>query len=420
MLPAMIEARLKRKDNVMRTESGTNLLATLLIGLMLEGNAIAADWPNFRGPTFDCKAPDTGINKDWKNKPPKQLWRVDMADNGFAGPCVVGGKLFINDYGNGVDFVRAIDVKTGKEIWQSDKLRGNAYASAGHSNSTPTYDDKRLYVLSREGQLLCSDAEKGTKIWMRDIKADFKGQAAWGYNASPVMDGKNVIVCPGGPDTGVVALNKETGADAWKGGGSDVTDCSTPTLAVLGGKKLLLVFASKALIGVNPDDGKIQWQAASKVVTTHIPSPAIAGGNVFASAGYGTPCVMLAPDGKVLWENKDMMPHMNTPVYDQGYLYGTSGQGESPGELVCLDAKTGAAAWKQTGFEAGGVVAVDGVLLAVVGKTGEVAMVKLNPKVYEELGRFTPVGGRSWTPPVIADGKLFIRNEKVLACFDLK
>ena len=395
----------------------------IVFALVLAAHAFAADWPHFRGPSGDNHAPDTGINKDWKAKPPKELWRVPMADNGFAGPCIVGDRLFINEHdGNagGRDFIRAIDVKTGKGLWQSDMFPSSNYHSSGHSNCTPTFDSNRLYATTRDGQLFCVDAEKGAKIWVRDIKTDFKGQATWGYNASPVIDGKSVIVCPGGPDAAVAAFNKETGADVWKGGGSDITDCSTPTLAVLGGRKLLLVFASKALMGVNPDDGKTQWEAASKVVTTHIPSPVIAGGNIFASAGYGTPCVMVAADGKVLWENKDMMPHMNTPVYHDGYLYGTSGQGDSPGELVCMDAKTGAVAWKQTGFEAGGVAAVDGVLIVIDGKTGVAAMVKLNPKACEELGRFTPLGGRSWTPPVIADGKLFVRNEKELACFDLK
>ncbi|HUS59021.1 MAG TPA: alcohol dehydrogenase, partial [Planctomycetota bacterium] len=109
-----------------------------------------------------------------------------------------------------------------------------------------------------------------------------------------------------------------------------------------------------------------------------------------------------------------------TPVYDKGYLYGTSGQSESTGDLVCVDAKTGAVIWKQPGFEAGGLVAVDGVLIVIDGKTGEAAMARINPKAYEELGRFKPVGGRSWTSPAIADGKLFVRNEKELACFNLK
>jgi outer membrane protein assembly factor BamB len=187
----------------------------------------------------------------------------------------------------------------------------------------------------------------------------------------------------------------------------------------LKGRRQLLVFAGKALLSLDPADGKTQWTAPSKVATTHIPSPVIAGGNVFACAGYGTPCVMLSPDGAALWENKDMMPHMNTPVYEDGYLYGTSGQGGEPGELVCMDAKTGAVAWKQAGFEAGGVVAVDGVLIAIVGKTGEAVMLRINPKAYEELGRVTPLGGRSWTPPAVAAGCLFVRNEKELVCVSL-
>jgi len=379
------------------------------------------DWPHFGGPNGDCSSPDTGINKDWKAKPPKEVWRVPMADGGFAGPCIVGDKLFINDHGNNCDYVRCLDVKTGKELWQSDKFPNSNYHSSGHSNSTPTFDGNKLYVMSRDGQLSCFDAEKGSIIWKHDLVAEFKGKPSpWLYNSSPVIDGNNVIVCPGGPDGCVAAFTKDKGELVWRGGRVDFADCSTPTLATLNGRRSLLVFGDQALMNLNPKDGKTQWEAESKVKTTHIPSPVIADGHVFASAGYGTPCVMVAADGKVLWENKNMMPHMNTPVYDKGYLYGTSGQSESTGDLVCVDAKTGAVIWKQPGFEAGGLVAVDGVLIVIDGKTGEAAMARINPKAYEELGRFKPVGGRSWTSPAIADGKLFVRNEKELACFDLK
>ena len=405
----------------MKIRQTTKVAAFVLLACMLQGSSLGADWPRFLGPTSDGKAPDTGINKDWKTKPPKELWRLPMADNGYAGPCIAGGKLYINDHGNGNDFVRAIDVKTGKEIWRSDRFPSDNYHSSGHSNSTPTFDNNKLYVLSRDGQLNCFDATKGTRIWMRDLKAELKGEpGAWLYNLSPVIDGNNVIVCPCGPAGCVAAFNKETGELVWRGGGNETSQCSTPTLAVLNGRKHLLVFGDRALISLNPDDGKTQWAAPSKVVTTHVPSPVIAGDNIFATAGYGTPCVMLSPDGKVLWENKELMAHMSTPVYVDGYLYGTSGQSDQTGELVCLNAATGAVAWKQPGFEAGGVVAVDGVLIAVDGKTGEVAMISLTPKEYEELGRFTPLGGRSWTRPAVSDGKLFIRNEKQLACFDLE
>jgi outer membrane protein assembly factor BamB len=392
----------------------------------LQTIALGADWPRFLGPTCDRKAPDKGINKDWKSRPPKQLWKVDMADGGYSGPCIVGERLYITDHewsgGNPPtpDVVRAIDLKTPKDVWRY-KWPGSNYSSSGHSNCTPTFDNNRLYVFSRhEGELHCIDAQKGTKVWMHSMKKEFAGKPVWGYDMSPVIDGDHVIVCPCGPEACVAAFNKVTGALVWKGGGPDVCDSSTPIIATLKGTRRLLVYADKALMSLDPASGKLQWKVEPSKVTTHIPSPVIAGEDIFATAGYGTLCMMVSAEGKKLWENDGMMAHMNTPVYADGHLYGTTGQGTTEGALVCLDAKTGKVAWKQPGFEAGGVVAVDEVLIAVAGKTGDVAMVRLTPKAYEELGRIRPLGGRSWTPPVVADGKLYVRNEKALVCLDLK
>jgi outer membrane protein assembly factor BamB len=383
--------------------------------------ASAADWPHFRGPDSNGIAPDKGINKDWKAKPPKQLWSVDMGDNGFAGPIVAAGKVFIIDHAGGDDVVRAIDLASGKEAWKftyADPGRDNY----GFAHSSPAFDNGKLYTLSRTGHLHCIDAAKGAKLWDSNLRVDYQGQTGnWEYAASPIVDGNKLIVCPGGKN-GVVALDKESGKEIWTGGGPDPAGYATPVIANISGKKQYIVFEGKALIGVDPDKGgppiwRCPWPTKYEV---NAASPIIVDdSSIFVTSGYDYGCGLIKVEGaqaKPLWKNTDLEAHFNTPVLINGFIYGI---GDHIG-LVCLEAKTGAAKWKQGLSEKGGIAAVDGILLAVNGQSGEVVMIEASPDAYKELGKYTPLGGQSWTAPVIADGKLIIRNTKKLACYDLK
>jgi len=392
--------------------------ALALLTWALHGSTVGADWPNWRGPAWDGKSPETGINKDWKTKPPKELWRIKMSDEGFAGPCIAGGKLFITDHdaaGN-QDLLRAIDANTGKDLWRYG-FPTVAAPNYGWSNATPAFDANRLYLLSRSGQLHCLDPEKGTRIWMRDLKADFKANSLFDFSSSPVIDGNNLIIATGGPNL-MVALNKETGADAWKSALENAANCCTPLVAALKGKRQCMVFTFDKLVSVDASTGQKLWELPA---TYYIPSPIVAGDNIFYGATGSAPfsCALVTPEGTKVWENQNIAPHLGTPIYADGYVYGTTGPKQSGG-LACIDAKTGAFAWQQNegGFGELAMIAVDGVFLAFK-DGGQLVMANLTPKAYEELGRLS-IGGRGWTAPAVADGKLFIRNEQALVCFNLR
>ena len=393
-------------------------LALLAMAPMVAG---AADWPHFRGPDSNGTAPDKGINKDWKAKPPKQLWSVDMGDNGFAGPIVAAGKVFIIDHAGGDDVVRAIDLTSGKEAWKYP-YADPAADNYGFAHSSPAFDNGKLYTLSRSGQLNCIDAAKGAKIWERNIRKEYQGQPGnWEYAASPIVDGNKLIVCPGGKN-GVVALDKDSGKEIWTGGGSDPAGYATPVIATINGRKQYVIFEGKALIGLDPDKGGAPiwhclWVTPNEV---NAASPIVVDdSSIFVASGYKTGCGLIKVNGaqaQPAWTTKDLQAHFNSPVLVNGYIYGI---GDKFG-LACVDPKTGKSPWKQPLDEKGGIAAVDGVLLAVNGGSGEVVMVDPSPDAYKELGKFTPIGGMSWTAPVVADGKLIIRNKQKLACFDLK
>jgi outer membrane protein assembly factor BamB len=390
-----------------------------------------SEWPQFRGPSLNGLSPEKGIRKDWKTRPPVVRWKVDLTDDGYAGPCAAGGLVYIVDHVADKDVVRAFDVETGKERWRyayeigSEQWRYTktqpTQSVYGFSRATPTVAKNRVYTLSREGHLNCLDARTGTLIWKRHLKYDLGGVIpVWGYTSPPMVYNGEVIVWPGGEKTAIAALNPADGSVIWQGGEGDIAGYGMPVPATILGKRQFVMTVFSGFVGAEAGTGKVLWRIPWETTDgTNIACPIVIGNTVFVTSSYDMGCALydITPEGpKEVWRSKVMRAHMNTPVLYNGLLYGTG----DPGYLMCLDPKTGEVRWRESGFEKGGVVGVDGVLLAVNGSVGDVVMVRLTPERYEEMGRFTPLGGQSWSPPIVAYGKLFIRNKKALACVDLR
>jgi len=175
---------------------------------------------------------------------------------------------------------------------------------------------------------------------------------------------------------------------------------------------------------VDVENGKELWNYAWRTqFDENIVSPVAHGDNVFITSAYNKGCLQLGISGEkadVNWQNKIMQCHFNTPLYFDGCYYGSSGRAERSGELVCLDARTGVPCWKEAGFDTGGVIHADGVNFTIIAASGEVVMFKPDAKAYRELGRMKLLSGPCWTTPIIADGKLFVRNVDTILCVNLK
>lgn len=391
----------------------------VFVVLFIALSLFAGDWPNFLGPNKNGISDETGLNKDWNNNPPKMLWKVSMHDNGFSGPSAAAGKLYIIDRRENSDFVRAIDINTGKDIWTF------AYADPGGQNygyarSTPTYDEGKLYIVGRKGQVYCLNAETGKEVWGVNIVQTFSGELAkWMLAPSPVIDGDRLLLISGG-SKGLVILNKHTGKTIMRGGNSDVPGYATPVIADIEGEKQYVVFTGKHITGISPEDGSLLWKYPWE--TSHdvnAATPPVFNNKVFITSDYNRGCALVkieSSDASILWENRSIKAHFSSTIYYKGYLYGTS----DPDHLVCVAPDDGSEMWKGTGFQKGGMLIADGVIIALGGRSGEAIMVEASEESYNELGRFTPLGGQSWTAPILAEGKLFIRNMSQLACFDAK
>lgn len=396
------------------------LSLALVVAFSVHAHVSAADWPNFLGPSYDVTSPETGINTEWDKRPPKMLWKVPMGDRGYAGPAVAKGKLFIIDRKGSNDVVRAINIETGEDVWRfsyPDPARYNY----GFAQSTPTVDGDKLYTMSRRGMLHCLTAKDGKKVWAVNIIKRFSGKMArWEMAISPRIDGDRIVVCPGGRNATVAVLDKKTGKTIWKGGGNDRPGYATPVVATIEGKKQYVLLTSVSVIGVDAASGKLLWTYPWRVkYDVNATTPIISGDEVLVSSSYKKGSALLRlKDNRptVVWQNKTMQSHFNTPILRNGRIYGST----STGRMVCLDWKTGKTLWQTRGFERGGVVGVAGTIIALDGKRGGITMFKLADDRCTQLGRMKGLGGQSWTAPIVADGKLIVRNKKQLACYSLK
>ncbi len=397
-------------------------ITTLFVLSVFTLAIFAADWPQFRGLNRTGISSETGINKQWNTKKPKVLWKMSMGDNGYGGPAVAGNTLYIMDHKDQNDVIRAVNATTGKQVWNyayNDGSRDNY----GFTRATPTVDGANVYTISKMGKLFSLKAADGKMNWWTDLVSIYKGKIpGWEYSFSPCVDGSKVIVTPGASGSHTIALDKSSAKLLWKTGASYLTGYSTPMPATINGTSQYVVFAGDALLGISAADGKLIWKFSWKTgCDVNAAAPLIISNNrIFITSGYGHGCAMVEVNGssaKAVWENKSMQAHFSSPVYYKGFIFGNT----DPGKLICLDPATGKTLWSKEGFEKGGLMAIDGALICAVGNTGDVVMVDANGTSYKELGRFSPFGnGQMWAAPIVANGKLYVRSNNMLGCFDLK
>jgi outer membrane protein assembly factor BamB len=396
----------------------------------------ADNWPQLGGPMATCISAETGINSDWAAHAPPIIWTFAMHDNGYAAVTIVDGTCYVLDHQDDKDILRALELATGKQKWESP-YTDTASAQFGFSRAYPVYDAGKIYTFSRVGNANCFDASGGKILWSRNLKKDFNGSLpSWDYASSPIVDGNQVIYLPGGKGASVVALDKNTGTTIWKNG-DDRPSHATPVVATINNVKQYVIFDAYGVIGVRTDNGNQLW--SHQWTTQHdvnSVSPIVMGNKVFITSGYDVGCAMLTIDEKwkvrELWKNRELIGRTCNPILYQGYIYGT----DETLRLVCLNPDTGMDVWAKEGFGArlnvawkdgyctgsGGIVLVDGTLFVVSELTKSMVAVKATPEGYQELGRVKVFASNTndlFTSPSFSDKKLVVRDQKNIYCLDL-
>ena len=388
------------------------------------------DWPQWQGPTRDAISRETGLLSSWPKGGPKLLWKTMGLGGGYSGSSVAAGRIYGMSYRGDDEVVWALDEGTGREIW-STRIAGanHRIAQPGEEGSrcTPTVDGDVMYILGVSGDILCLDTVNGSEKWHHNLVKDFGGNIpSWGYSESPLVDGDKVVVTPGGQAT-MVALDKKSGDTVWKGKVPDGNGAvySSVITGDVAGQKQYIQMLNGGLVGFSADDGKLQWRYKAPGHGISCSTPVYHDNLVFGATGYGVGGGLAkltragsTTDAKEVYFTKHMKNHHGGMVLVKGYLYGAN----DPGMLTCLEYTTGKVMWEERKPGKGSITYADGRLY-YRNEGGPIILVEANHNKYVEHGRFEQPdksGKANWPHPVIANGRMYIRDQDVLLCYDIK
>ncbi len=396
-------------------------------------SAETGSWPVFHGPKGDNKSLDTGLLKEWPKGGPRLLWTVDFIGYGYSGVSLADGRIVtsgnIEQDGKTLATVFCLD-GDGKLIWKNDNGPGLAdrrrYPS---TRATPTIDGDRVYDESALGQVSCFDAETGRKIWSRNIIDDYGSEIPrWFLGESVVIDGDNLICCPGGPKACALALNKMTGETVWAAAPTGhPTGYSTPYFFTFDGTRVVAIETEKTVEGLDPATGKtlfsFPWQ---NFRTTNVTMPVYRDGHLLMTSGYGfgTKLFKLTKNGdgtitpSEVWYEKRFDNHHGGVILAGDHVYGTTHEGS----WGSIHFDTGKIGYLVRSIGSGSVHYADGLIYGLSEDDKTVILLKPEPDKYVEISRFelpNAPEGKSWAHPVVCGGRLYIRHAQYLYCYDV-
>ena len=396
------------------------------------------EWSRWRGPNGDGLSAETGLLKDWPEEGPPLAWQSSGFGGGMASVAIAGGKIFtLGKKGNETHLIAAA-VKDGQTLWSTP-----IGSSGGNPNCTPTVDGDLVFGLSNGGDLACVNAKTGKLIWRKHLERDLGGRmmSGWGYSESPLVDGDRLICTPGGQDSLLAALDKRTGKVIWQtkvdkplgNRGGDGAGYASIVISHGAGVKQYVTLVGRGIVSVDAASGKLLWSYDGVANgTANIPTPIVSGDHVFCSSGYGAGSALLkiSKDGDALKADEEyfldgntLQNHHGGMILKDGYVF--LGNQHDNGFPVCVELKSGDIAWG--GRDAGpgrgsaAVAYADGHFYFRY-QDGIMALIEANPSEYKLKGKFKikTHNGESWPHPVIAGGKLYLRDQNDLLCYDIK
>lgn len=407
-----------------------------IVALILASESVfASDWPQWRGPFRNAYAPADAPEITSLPRELKPIWKIPVG-GGFSAPVVAAKKLVYLDENGAKEVAHLLDATSGKELWKVEYADRFQDEWGAGPRATAIMDGDRVYVQACNGEFRCLQLADGKLVWGTSFEKDFgvkflgskanEGTATRrGNNGSGVIEGQRLFL-PVGSTQGasLVCFDKMTGKVLWKSG-DDEAAYSSPIVATLAGIKQVIAFTADALLGAQLETGKILWRVPLKTnAKRHAAMPVIWDDHVAVNSHtIGLVAFGISKDSGGIkaaeaWANKDLKINLATPVLVDGYLYC---QGANK-DYVCASAANGELKWSQPGFGQGkkdyASTIVTGKNLLVLAEDGQLLLLKANPEKYTELGRVQACGN-TWSFPAYADGKLYVRDGRQLACLDL-
>jgi outer membrane protein assembly factor BamB len=386
--------------------------------------ALPPYWTDFRGPNRDGHYDETPILTNWPAAGLRELWRQPIG-GGYASFVVAEGLAFTIEQRRDFEVAAAYDLATGLEVWTNGWPAHFQESMGGEGpRATPTYHNGNLYVQGAAGEFRCFAAATGKTVWSRNVLTDTQTSLLYfGMAASPlVVDDKVIVQAGETPGKSLAAYDRTTGAILWKAL-DDSGAYGSPMLVLLAGQRQLLVATEKRVVGLSVESGDLLWEHpwVVNLKNRNVAQPVLLGTNRFMlSAGYGTGAEAIEItktasgfSASTIWKNKFLKNKFTSSVFWNGFIFGLDED-----MLTCLNAETGERQWKDGRYGYGQLLVAGGCLIILSGE-GELALVRAVPDRYEELARFPAIHGKTWNHPVIAHGKLLVRNAVEMACYDL-
>ncbi len=407
-------------------------------GLVLAATAVTygwsmtarAEWPQWRGPHRDDVSTETGLLKSWPEGGPPRAWLYENCGLGYAGPAIAGGKYFTLGTRDDQEVLIALNAATGEELWTAPI--GEVYENdwGNGPRNTPAVDGELVYALGAQGSLICARTDSGEIVWTKSMQ-DLGGKTPnWGYAESPLVYKDTVLCTPGGEQGAIAALDKTTGEVRWQS--TEITSgahyASIVPMAHQGHDEAVQLLPDQ-LVGFDPADGKLLWSVPWPKPVAAIPTPLVHGDFVYATSGYGVGCMLVKVDAdhatETIYENKTMKNKHGGVLLVGDHVYGHSdGVG-----WMCQEFATGEQVWRdRDALEMGGVTYADGMLYCLGEESGDVVLVEASTDGWNERGRFKldpqttlrKDRGRIWVHPVVCDGRLYLRDQNYVYCYNVR
>lgn len=379
------------------------------------------EWPQWRGANRDGISKETGLLKQWPDGGPPLVWKAGGAGSGYSSFAISKGRLYTMGSRGVREFVIAFDVANGKEIWATPHGKTFDNDRGGGPRGTPTVDGDRVFALGGSGDLSALDARTGKIVWTLNVLSKFGGSnIRWGISESPLVIGDKVLVNAGGRGASIVALKKTDGALIWQSQ-SDEAGYSSGLPVQVGGTTQVIFFTGNRVVALDVRDGKLLWEyGRPSNDVANIATPVARGNRVWISSDYGTGggLVEIKADGKgqEVYFTKDMRNHHATSILIGDHLYGFSSA-----ILTAMKFDTGEVAWRDRSVGKGSLTFADGHLYAF-SENGVVGLIEADPTAYREKGRFRIQQGSlpTWSHPVVAGGRLYIRDQDTIYAYDVR
>ncbi len=390
----------------------------------------STDWPQWRGPDRNGISKESGLMKQWPASGPSRVWMTSNLGAGFGSIAVQGDRIYVQGMQGRASMVSSLNRADGQVVWSKVIGTGLNNERGPGPRGTPTIDGDLLYVLTENGDLACLRIQDGTRVWQRNILADFGGRnISYLISESPLVDGNKVIVTPGGRNAGMVALDKMSGETIWTSEElSDEAGYASVIAADVAGVRTLMTLTGENGVGIRASDGKLMWEyprVANRIA--NVATPVFHDNKVFYSSSYGTGGALLGltvQAGEVsaeeLYFTRNLQNHHGGLVLLDGYLYGYHNS-----ILTCLEFATGNVMWRDRSIGKGSLTYADGNLY-LFSENNVVGLAEATPSGYREKGRFEVAdqvadqGLFSWAHPVVSSGRLYIRNQGTLASYDVR